>query len=182
MNRHLLRSATLALALAALTACGDSTEATADTPVSAPSDTPSTSPPPEPAVAPTPEPAPAPAEPTPETYSTVPTLFHGEWNRVLADCNTDKNDSRLRIAADTIIFHEGSGKVVEATQDGNELDVVVQLSADGNVVDRRLSYELAGNRQALTDNGSGLVRLRCVFHPKDPAATPAPAPAAPPQG
>ena len=179
MNRHLLRSAPLALALALLAGCGDAPEPTADTPVPAPADTPSTSPPPVTTFEPTPEIAPT--APTRETTATVPTIFHGEWNRVLADCNTDKNDSRLRISADKILFAEGSGTVVEATQAGNELQVVVQLAVDGSVVDRRFNYVLAGNRQALTDEGTGLVRLRCVFHPKAPEPPP-PEPTPPPQG
>lgn len=169
MNYRLLRSACLVVALAALSACGGDPEPTAATPVAAPSDTPS----PSPAPTPMPDPAPTPA-PLPVTSATVPVLFHGEWNLVLADCGTDKSDSRLRIAADKIIFDEDSASVVQATQEDSDLQVIVQLTVEGEIVERRHSYRLARNRQALTDLGTGQVRLRCVFRPKD-ASQPPPA-------
>ena len=178
MNRHLLRSAPLVLALAVLTACGGDAEPTADTPVTAPSDTPSPSPSAAPAPIAPAAPDPAPTFPTPVSSAAIPTVFHGEWNRVLKDCNSDNNDSRLRIAADKIDFYEGGGTVVLATQEGNDLQVIVQLTQGGEVVERRFAYRLAGNRQALTDLGTGLVRLRCIFHP---TPAPPPPPTTPPQ-
>lgn len=149
MNRRLLRIAALAMTLAALTACGGAPEPTADTPAPAPPATPTPSPTPEP----TPEPAPG---------VSVPARFQGEWNQVLADCGTGNNESRLRVAADRVAFYEAAGPVVQATEEGNDLQVTVQLTGEGVTVEKRYAWRLAEDGQALTDLGSGLVRLRCA--------------------
>ncbi len=164
MNRRLFRTATLAVALVALACCSDAPEPTADVPAPAPSDAPPPSPPPAPEPTPPPTTDPVPTIPPPVVTATVPVLFQGEWNRVPADCGTDNNDSRLRIAADKITFHESSGPVVQAAQTGNDLLVTVQLTFEDEVVERQFEYQLAPNLQALTDvtDGTGLVRVRCV--------------------
>src|SRR5688572_13688435 len=97
MDRRRLIPAALALAVATLSACGRAPEPTAATP------------PPEPAVIPAPAPMPPPA---PVPGLAIPARFQGEWNRVLADCGTGNNDTRLRLDAGKVTFHESSGPVV----------------------------------------------------------------------
>ena len=144
------RLALLAFALlAALTACGPAPDPAAGTSTPPPADTPQ----------PTPEPTPPPPVPT----NTIPARFHGEWNQVLADCGTGNNDTRLRLAGDSVNFYEAGGPVVQATEEGNDLQVTVQLTGEGVTVERRYAWRLSSDGQSLQDLGDGgLVRLRCA--------------------
>ena len=146
MNNRPFRPLALALSLAALTACGGSPEPTPVAPAPEPPETP--------APAPTPPPEPPPG-------ASVPARFHGEWNQVLADCGTGNNESRLRVEADRVAFYEASGPVVQATEEGNDLQITVQLTGEGVTVEKRYAWRLSDDGQSLTDLAGGPVRLRC---------------------
>ena len=100
-----------------------------------------------------------------EQQRAIPDRFLGEWNHNLKDCGTDRSDSRLRLTADRIRFHESGGPVrAVVTQGESDLALIVELSGEGS---SWLSYEhfrLSADHTSLTDvtdNDSGLVRYRC---------------------
>lgn len=148
MIRTAFRPLALVLAITALGACGPGPAPIADAPAPAPE-----------APAPTPEPTPPAPPPPPEVE--LPDRFQGEWNQVLADCGTGNNESRLRVDRDSVTFYEAGGPVVQATEEGNDLQLTVQLSGEGVTVEKRYAWRLAEDGQSLIDLNGGLVRLRC---------------------
>lgn len=96
----------------------------------------------------------------------VPQRFQGEWNAKLQDCGTAGNATRLRVAADSIRFHESSGALRAVLPGGNaELAIIASLSGEGQTRLAYRKYRLAEGGGSLTDvtDGvqGGLVRRRC---------------------
>ena len=113
--------------------------------------------------------APASAAATPAAPSaTIPARFHGEWNTRLADCGTARNDSRLRVDAQRVRFHESSGTVREVQARGaDEIAVTLELSGEGQSWRTERRWRLANGGATLHDvtDGAGLVRRRCPLGP-----------------
>lgn len=128
--------------LAALSACGESVP-----------------PAPAPAPAPAPTPAPAPAS----AAATIPQRFHGEWTASPADCGRS-SETRLRIAADRVRFHESSGHALAVTSHSeHEITVESELTGEGTTFRNQRRWRLAPDGSTLQDvtEGAGLVRHRC---------------------
>jgi hypothetical protein len=69
--------------------------------------------------------------------ATIPPNFQGEWNATLADCGTGRNETRLRVAADRVVFYESSGNVRSVEQHAeDELSVFLERAAEGQVTRR----------------------------------------------
>jgi len=153
MSRLVLLTA-LAFALAgglALSACHGTPAPAADVPTHAPEDQPSPTPPPLP---PTRPPAPAPV-------ATVPARFRGEWDGTREHCGAP-GDLHLALAADRVVFHESGGPVLQASEHGDDLELVAQLSGEGESWEARYHFRLADGGQRLIDLGAGgAVRIRC---------------------
>lgn len=108
--------------------------------------------------------APAAAAPA-QVLQEIPPAFRGEWNARLADCGSGRNDSRLRITARRLRFHESEGPVtrVELPQP-SDIVVTVRLAGEGqeHLSTRRLRLSSDGSRlQDVSEGTPGLVRLRC---------------------
>lgn len=146
--------------LGALGACGDGTA-----PAPAPAAAPVPVPIPVPAPAPTPAPGPSPAASAPSTASSrIPAAFHGEWNASLPACGSGADDSRLRIEAGRVRFHESAGEVTSVTAHSDrEITVVARLTGEGQSWDHTRRWRLSSDGATLEDvtDGSGPVRHRC---------------------
>jgi hypothetical protein len=153
MSRLLLLTA-LAFAFAgglALSACHGSPEPAADVPMHVPEDHPS----------PTPPAAPPAQPPAPARVATVPARFRGQWDGTRDGCRVP-GELHLVLAADRVVFHEGGGPVLQARQRGDDLELAVQLSGEGETRDARYAFRLADGGQRLIDLGAGgAVRIRC---------------------
>ena len=108
--------------------------------------------------------------PPPEAIFAIPRRFWGEYNAKLADCGSDRNDSRLVIERKTIHFYESDAEVREIISIGSLSFVALadftgegerwngmnqfSLSADGKTLTMRIprSKEIAQ---------SDFVRRRC---------------------
>jgi len=105
-----------------------------------------------------------------EQQREIPARFLGEWNAKLKDCGTDRNDSRLRITADHIRFHESGGPVrAVVTQGESDLALIEELSGEGSSWLSYTHFRLSADQKSLTDvtdNDSGLVRYRCPKNSK----------------
>jgi len=105
-----------------------------------------------------------------EQQREIPARFLGEWNAKLKDCGTDRNDSRLRITADHIRFHESGGPVrAVVTQGEFDLALIEELSGEGSSWLSYTHFRLSADQTHLTDvtdNDSGLVRYRCPMNSK----------------
>ena len=94
----------------------------------------------------------------------VPAQFQGEWNSALADCGTDRNDSRLRIYPGSVQFYESKGPVKAIVPSGDrDMTVIVGLTGEGQSWDQPFKFELDKTRRTLTDvsSDSPFKRYRC---------------------
>jgi hypothetical protein len=100
-----------------------------------------------------------------EQQRAIPARFQGEWNTKLEHCGTDRNDSRLRISADHLRFHESSGPVrAVVTQGEFDLALIAELSGEGETWLFYRHYRLSADHTHMTDvtdKDSALVRYRC---------------------
>lgn len=100
-----------------------------------------------------------------ERQGTIPARFQGEWNIKLEHCGTDQNDSRLKISADRLQFHESGGSVRAVVTKGKlELAVIAELSGEGETWLFYRHFRLSPDHTSLTDitgNDSAVVRYRC---------------------
>jgi hypothetical protein len=140
----------LALGVLLAVGCADRTDAddaatppAADTGTDAPADMP-------------PEPA-----PEPEPTTTVPGKFQGTYAADAAACDADGHESHLMIGASSIEFHESSGTVTAVESSGNDLEVTADLTGEGETRSATYMFMLSEDGQTLTDNGSGMTRVRC---------------------
>lgn len=111
------------------------------------------------------DPAPAPTADEPQSANdiTVPAGFLGEWATDAAACTRPGDESRLRIDADRIAFHESSGAIVSVAGDAADLTLVAQLTGEGETREATYRFRLSGDGDTLTDtsSGTGMVRQRC---------------------
>lgn len=112
--------------------------------------------------------APGPAAPLPTPGAslgpaadarTIPAAFRGEWNRVPADCGTGNNDSRLRIDAKRLRFHESSGEVIAVHGEGRTITVRARYSGEGESWEDARSFTLSQDGKTLS--ADGIERTRC---------------------
>jgi hypothetical protein len=99
-----------------------------------------------------------------ERRETVPARFLGEWNSKLQQCGTDRNDSRLRLDADRIRFHESGGPIrAVVTQGELELALIVELSGEGETWLACNHFRLSADHEQLIDmtGDAEFVRYRC---------------------
>ena len=99
-----------------------------------------------------------------ERWETVPARFLGEWNSSLKQCGTDRNDSRLRLDADRIRFHESGGPIrAVVTQGELELALIVELSGEGETWLACNRFRLSADHEQLIDvtGDAEFVRYRC---------------------
>jgi hypothetical protein len=153
MPRLLLLTA-LAIAFAgglALSACHGSPEPAADVPTHVPEDHPS----------PTPPAAPPARPPAPARDAIVPARFRGQWDGTRDGCRVP-GELHLVLAADRVVFHESGGPVLRAKERGDDLELTVQLSGEGETWEDGYRFRLADGGQRLIDLGAGgAVRIRC---------------------
>ena len=102
-------------------------------------------------------------EATGDPAATIPARFHGEWNADRAACGTGTSETRLRISADEIRFHESVGDVSAVERVGDD---VVAVSAtyigEGETWQDERRLTLSPDGASLTVSGGGdLVRHRC---------------------
>ncbi|HYE39780.1 MAG TPA: hypothetical protein VEB23_07600, partial [Ramlibacter sp.] len=89
--------------------------------------------------------------------------FHGEWTGDLADCGRS-SETRLRIAADSVRFHESSGAILSVTEhSADEITVTAALTGEGTTFRNQRRWRLSPDGRSLRDvtEGAGLVRHRC---------------------
>lgn len=98
------------------------------------------------------------ATPAAET-DMIPAAFRGEWNRVAADCGTSRNDSRLRIDAKRIRFHESSGDVLAVRGEGAAIAVRARYSGEGETWEDERRFTLSADGKMLS--ADGMDRVRC---------------------
>ncbi len=90
----------------------------------------------------------------------VPEAFRGEWNRVAADCGTGRNDSRLRIEAKRVRFHESEGEVLGVKkEEGRTIAVRARYSGEGEQWEDERRFSLSPDGRKLSANG--MERARC---------------------
>jgi hypothetical protein len=101
----------------------------------------------------------------PRALAAVPAPFRGAWNRSLADCGTDNNDSAMKVSARTLAFSESAGAVQSVTQTGpREITVKVELKGEGERWTNVVRLELSPDGQALIDespDAARFARRRC---------------------
>ncbi|MCW4463688.1 hypothetical protein OK349_18435 [Sphingomonas sp. BT-65] len=107
-------------------------------------------------------PGPEAPPPTPKTVDagTIPAAFRGEWNRTAADCGTGNNDSRLRIEAKRLRFHESSGDVIAVHGEGRTITVRARYSGEGETWEDARSFTLSADGNTLS--ADGIERTRCT--------------------
>jgi hypothetical protein len=100
-----------------------------------------------------------------EQQRAIPARFQGEWNTKLEHCGTDRNDSRLRISADHIQFHESGGPVrAIVTQGELDLAVIAEMSGEGETWLFFRNFRLSADHAYMTDvtdKDFGIVCYRC---------------------
>ena len=146
MLRHFLL-----LALAGLAACGESPAP--ERVVLAPA-----------ALTQAPPPAPAVRMAPPVAPAVVPAPYLGEWNTQLADCGTSRNDSRLRVSAESVVLNDREGPVRYVQQHGEDaVSVTIELAGNTESSRVRKRWQLVDDGAALLDDteGEGLLRFRC---------------------
>lgn len=109
--------------------------------------------------APLPTPAASPPAGPAADARTIPARFRGEWNRVPADCGTGNNDSRLRIEAKRLRFHESSGDVLAVHGEGRTITVRARYTGEGETWEDARSFTLSEDGRTLS--ADGIERTRC---------------------
>lgn len=124
----------------------------------------------------------SPSTPATPVLQEVPPAFRGEWNARLADCGSGsgRNDSRLRIAARRLRFHESEGPVTRVEQPRpSDIVVTVRLAGEGQEYLSTRRWRLSpdgAELQDVSEGKPGLVRLRCPDTKTGAVATPGPGP------
>jgi hypothetical protein len=100
-----------------------------------------------------------------EQQRVIPARFQGEWNTNLENCGTDLNDSRLRISADHLQFHESGGTVrAVVTQGELDLALIAEMSGEGETWLFYRHFRLSPDETYMTDvtdKDLALMRYRC---------------------
>lgn len=162
-NRRLLSTAAaLAVIVCGMTACeGDRTDPPRELPnPSLPQSTPAAPAQRVPAAEPPRSDAPAPPEAPATPSATVPAAYLGEWQRTGTSCAT-RDETRLRIEAQRVTFHESSGTVQAADAEDGRLTLTLRMTGEGETRDATYRYGLSNDGRWLTDLENDLVRERC---------------------
>ncbi len=99
-----------------------------------------------------------------ERRETVPARFAGEWVADLKQCGADRGDSRPRLDAYRIRFHESGGPIKAVVTRGElELALIAELSGEGETWLACHRFRLSADHKQLTDatGEAELVRHRC---------------------
>ena len=99
-----------------------------------------------------------------ERQEAVPAPFVGEWVADLKHCGTDRDDSRLRLDADRVRFHESGGPIRAVVARGeSEIALIAELSGEGETWLACHRFRLSADRERLIDatGEAELVRYRC---------------------
>lgn len=99
-----------------------------------------------------------------ERQEAVPARFVGEWVADLKRCGADRDDSRLRLDADRIRFHESGGPIKAVVTRGElELAPIAELSGEGETWLARHRFRLSADRERLIDatGEAEFARYRC---------------------
>jgi hypothetical protein len=94
----------------------------------------------------------------------VPAPFVGEWVADLKRCGTDRDDSRLRLDADRIRFHESGGPIKAVVTRGElELALIAEMSGEGETWLACHRFRLSADRERLIDatGEAEFARYRC---------------------
>lgn len=89
----------------------------------------------------------------------IPQAFHGEWNRVVADCGTGRNDSQLWIGERQLRFHESSGAVQSVRERGRTITVRARYTGEGETWEAERRFTLSADGGTLSVEG--MERTRC---------------------
>ena len=102
--------------------------------------------------------------PAAERRETVPARFVGEWVADLKRCGTDRDDSRLRLDADRVRFHESGGPIRAVVARGeSEIALIAELSGEGETWLACHRFRLSADRERLIDatGEAEFARYRC---------------------
>lgn len=99
------------------------------------------------------------ASPSARPAETIPAAFHGEWNRIPGDCGTGNNDSRLRIEARRLRFHESNGEVLAVRETGRSVAVRARYAGEGETWEAERRFTLSADGKTLS--ADGMDRTRC---------------------
>ena len=94
----------------------------------------------------------------------IPVSFHGTYDSDGASCDAT-DDSSLTIAAETVSFHESTGKVASVDGTGNTIDVTLEMTGEGESFTRAYQITLSDGGDTLAYVGEGMAeaatRQRC---------------------
>jgi hypothetical protein len=101
--------------------------------------------------------------PTPARSSSatpvIPEAFRGEWNRLVADCGTGRNDSQLWIGERQLRFYESSGAVLSVRDQGRTITVRARYTGEGETWEAERRFTLSADGGTLS--AEGMERTRC---------------------
>ena len=90
----------------------------------------------------------------------VPEALRGQWNTDVGACGTGRNDSALRIGADSIWFYESRGPLTDIAHRGDaEFTATAHLSGEGEVWSTPIHFALSRDGNKLKDLRPGLGRF-----------------------
>ncbi|WP_027081518.1 hypothetical protein [Luteimonas mephitis] len=100
-----------------------------------------------------------------EPVDSIPDQFIGEWNADVADCGIGRNDSILKIDANTISYWESVGFIQAIVVQGRrEVALIADMSGEGEEWLATAHFKLseAGDELvSMDERGGEFVRYRC---------------------
>jgi len=100
-----------------------------------------------------------------ESVDSMPDQFIGEWNADVADCGIGRNDSILKIDANTISYWESVGFMQAIVVQGRrEVALIADMSGEGEEWLATAHFKLseAGDELvSMDERGGEFVRYRC---------------------
>lgn len=94
----------------------------------------------------------------------VPDQFLGDWCTVPLSDEEDTGESDIRIGKSEITYYQSVGKILAAAAEGDELALIVQVTATGDTRLVTHEFELSSSGDKLTSlrpDGQLHVRRRC---------------------
>ncbi len=100
-----------------------------------------------------------------ESVESMPDQFIGEWNADVADCGIGRNDSILKIDANTISYWESVGFIQAIVVQGRrEVALIADMAGEGEEWLATAHFKLseAGDELvSMDERGGEFVRYRC---------------------